>query len=372
MFLVLVVVLRVHTIIYHIRRLEGPYGLLFFFSQLAKHVGKEGTNQEGSGQGIANGHGNQVARQGLPDRDGSATQESRGQQEHVGDGMFKANGDKGGNGQQDTKILACQILGLHTQVDGQADEPVAKHGADNNGSQGNARLVNQRLDGQIGRSARQDTGKATQNGKETAGNQVAQERKSPGSGQFADSRFLFADRRRHVGRIASKQLSAGLQGQQEIDGKQNGKHEFAQTGIQFGDTAHVAGNGQTQHATHSDIGTANHGRHERLHFAHVGIGGTLFGQDLKGRRRCFNHGDFVVINLRNDRGRGGSCRIRGRSGRSHIGTGHVQGTNKQGRFGGGGKGRNTTRQCRQGNHGSRFHKHDDDRMETIDEKAYLG
>ena len=62
-----------------------------------------------------------------------ACQEASGQDEHVSDGVFKADGDEHGDGEPGPNHLPAQAPSHGTQPHCQADQPVAHHALDQRG-----------------------------------------------------------------------------------------------------------------------------------------------------------------------------------------------------------------------------------------------
>ena len=147
--------------------------------RLAIHESIGPSHEDGTSDGVANGHGEQVVHEDHFPGDLGALEEAHREEEHVGDRVLEAHRDKGRDREPDAKHLADYVLCRGRLPDAHDDEPIAKdaphhclakrqvglHGGDC-------------LDGS-GRGRREGPGREHQVGEKDGANKVAQPRHGP-------------------------------------------------------------------------------------------------------------------------------------------------------------------------------------------------
>mmetsp|Transcript_20987 Transcript_20987/g.35955 ORF Transcript_20987/g.35955 Transcript_20987/m.35955 type:complete len:271 (-) Transcript_20987:456-1268(-) len=121
---------------------------------------------------VAEGDREKVGEEeGLP-RDGSAAEDAKRDDEHVGDRVLEAERDEGGDREPDCHHLACGVLGERGHVHGHAHQPVAQDSPDERRLKRQARLRDRRPDRRAAadeRASEEDEGREGDGADEVAG-----------------------------------------------------------------------------------------------------------------------------------------------------------------------------------------------------------
>ena len=103
----------------------GAEGSAMVLAKTAELVGVRSSHNEGTADGIANDGGQQVLENDVAQsQTGDLEEQSRRQEEEVGDGMLQADGNEGADGEPDADELARQVGGGTRQEKSEADHPI--------------------------------------------------------------------------------------------------------------------------------------------------------------------------------------------------------------------------------------------------------
>ena len=94
--------------------------------KFAVAVGVGRCNHHSTSNNVAQSDRDQILGQERVPGDGCIQIHGHGNDEHVGNGMLKTNGDKGGDGEVDSNSLACQTVGANGHPCCQAHKPVGQ------------------------------------------------------------------------------------------------------------------------------------------------------------------------------------------------------------------------------------------------------
>mmetsp|Transcript_14840 Transcript_14840/g.41114 ORF Transcript_14840/g.41114 Transcript_14840/m.41114 type:complete len:449 (+) Transcript_14840:529-1875(+) len=271
---------------------------LVVLAKASEHEGEHGGDHDCTSNGVAQGDWQHVLDERRLEADaGGGSKKTRWQEEHVGDGVLEADGDEGGDWKEDADVLACHVLGLHGQIDGEADEPVAQQGLDEDGTEGHRGLGTNETRGHGGSSASQHAAVLAQTGESGAAHEVGGEGEEPVAHDLLHGDLLLEVGGHHVGGIAREELSTGEQADEEVDGEEGREDELGEAWVGDGDASHVAGDGEGQHASHAHAHASVDGGDDGLEGGCVAVGLTLLGEDLEGLGRCVQHAEVLGVEL---------------------------------------------------------------------------
>ena len=152
-----------------------------------------------------------------------STHDSEGDDEHVGDRVVQAKGDKGRDGEPDGRHLAGHAAASGGHVDSHADEPVAEDSADKGHAKGKGALG--RGNGGSGRGVTEGFAREGQPGEEKGSDKVSEPRGDPTLDEFSPLGLSLVDSGSDECRVAGEELSSRDESHDETEWQAKGTED---------------------------------------------------------------------------------------------------------------------------------------------------
>jgi len=180
--------------------------LLLLLEPTAKGGAKRGHDAEHTTDDVSEGDGKEISGEELTESDLSTTHDAQGDHEHIRNAVLQAKGDKGRDGEPNSRHLANKTGAAGCHVNSHADQPVAQNAADESLLEGERCLHG----GNIDRSGKgtESTGSVCQIGEEERTDKVADVAGDPGLGQLALGTLALHEGSSDKGSVASEELAA--------------------------------------------------------------------------------------------------------------------------------------------------------------------
>ena len=178
---------------------------LLLLHPTAKGGAKRGHDAEHATDDVSEGDGKEVSGEELTDTDLSTTHNAQGDHEHICNAVLQAKGDKGRDGEPNSRHLANKTGAAGCHVNSHADQPVAQNAADERLLEAKRCLHGGDID-RAGKGAK-STRSVCQIGEEERTDKVADVASDPGLGQLALGSLALHEGSSHKSSVASEKLA---------------------------------------------------------------------------------------------------------------------------------------------------------------------